>query len=169
MSSSRATEDVAKAFGCPCHNTPVGEIQVGLEMVRCGAVIGGEGNGGVMLPDVHIGRDAMVASTLVLMLMAREQKSLREIVDGLPQYAIYKTKFSTAQVDGDRALAVVKKAVATAGIPVDERDGLYISASDYWVHLRKSNTEPIVRIIAEARTLDRAKQEAERIIKLVMQ
>ena len=166
LSSSRASAVIAKQFGCECFNTPVGEIQVAIGMMDKKAVIGGEGNGGVMLPDVHIGRDAMVASTLTLMLMTKEGKTLREIVNGLPPFRIYKTKIDSNKVNVDKAFDLVKDVYKNEEI--DERDGLYVSTADYWVHLRRSNTEPIVRVIAEAETLEKAKEAAEKVMNILL-
>ncbi|BFU26405.1 phosphomannomutase/phosphoglucomutase [Entamoeba histolytica HM-3:IMSS] len=166
LSSSRATSKVCEKFGSKCYNTPVGEIQVGIGMKQLNAVIGGEGNGGVMLPDVHIGRDAMVASTLTLMLMTKEQKPLKEIVSQLPQFRIYKTKVDTNKVNVDKAFELVKKTYQQEEI--DERDGLYVSTKDFWVHLRRSNTEPIVRVIAEAESLEKAKETAEKVMNILL-
>nr|BAN41390.1 phosphoglucosamine mutase, putative [Entamoeba invadens] len=163
---SRATADVAKEYGGVCYNTPVGEIQVGVGMTEKKAVIGGEGNGGVMLPDVHIGRDAMVATFFVLNLMQRENKSLKEIVQQLPQYPIYKSKVDRSKVNADKAFLDVKKEYANQEI--DERDGLYVATEKYWVHFRKSNTEPIVRVIAEAPPIEEAKQAADHVMDILL-
>ncbi|KAL7714276.1 Phosphoglucomutase/phosphomannomutase family protein [Entamoeba marina] len=156
LSSSRATAVVAEMYGSKCYNTPVGEIQVGLMMTQLNAIIGGEGNGGVMLPDVHIGRDAMVAASLILMLMSKEKKTMKEIVDNLPQFRIFKTKMDADSINVDKAFKAVKDNYSNEEI--DERDGLYVATKDYWVHLRKSNTEPIVRVIAEAKSIEEAKK-----------
>jgi phosphomannomutase len=122
------------------------------------AVIGGEGNGGVILPEVCWVRDSLSAMALVLDLLAAEDRPLSAIVADLPRYAMVKTKLDLALVGGAAAIApaLERAAVAFPGARVDRGDGVRIDFADGWVHLRASNTEPIVRIIAEAPTRARA-------------
>eukprot|EP00727_Mastigamoeba_balamuthi_P004757 m51a1_g1428 putative phosphomannomutase (470) ;mRNA; f:71431-73054 len=162
MSSSRASDDIAAKYGCSVTATPVGEIQVAKRMVQLGAVIGGEGNGGVMLPDVHIGRDAPVAAALTLQHLAEARKrdpktTIRSLKMSLPQFEIVKLKTSVEGIDADAALADVRAQWEAKGdVRINLEDGLHISGSNWWVHLRKSNTEPIIRVIGEAPTTQAA-------------
>eukprot|EP01104_Vermistella_antarctica_P000093 TRINITY_DN100_c1_g1_i1.p1 TRINITY_DN100_c1_g1~~TRINITY_DN100_c1_g1_i1.p1 ORF type:complete len:485 (-),score=118.40 TRINITY_DN100_c1_g1_i1:265-1692(-) len=149
--SSRAIDVIAKEYGCECVHTPVGEIQVAKKMVEVKSVIGGEGNGGVMLPDLHIGRDAPVAAGLILQYMAEnEGKTIGELKAALPQFEIVKLKAPLAGIDPDVVVAHFKKEwTGKEGVTLDEMDGLRIMTDDWWVLLRKSNTEPIIRVMGE--------------------
>jgi phosphomannomutase len=150
MSSSRVTEDICAKFGVPCRRSAVGEANVVGLMRESNAVIGGEGNGGVIDPRVGWVRDPFLGIGLVLELMAAERKPLSEIVDALPSYAIVKDKY---EVSRDRLPAV--ESALTAKWPeaaTNRVDGLRLDWADRWVHVRPSNTEPIVRVIAEAPT-----------------
>jgi len=164
LSSSRANDDIARRYGCPVYATAVGEINVAVKMVEVKAVIGGEGNGGVMLPDVHIGRDAPVAAALTLAHLAVSGNvSLSALKRTLPQYEIVKLKAPIAGIDPEAVIARIRSEWSgKPDVRLDEVDGLridYDGASPWWVHLRKSNTEPIVRVIGEAAT----RTEAERV------
>jgi len=154
LSTSRVVDDVAAKYGCTAHQSAVGEIHVAQEMLRVAAVVGGEGNGGVMLPDLHIGRDAPVAATLALSALAKFGGTMSGLKAALPQYEIVKQKVPLAGVaDPDAVLAALRdRWAARAGARVDERDGIRVDFEDWWVHVRRSNTEPVVRIIAEAPT-----------------
>lgn len=151
MSTSRASEDVAKYYNCPFIRTKVGEINVAEEMAKCEAVIGGEGNGGVILPDLHLGRDAPLAVALTLQHLAEMNKSMHDLYLSLPQYKMVKRKINIEGLDPDRILT--KLAENHADKNINLLDGLKIDTKLTWVHLRKSNTEPIIRIITEAPTL----------------
>ncbi len=155
LSTTRAVEDIAKQFGAETLRTPVGEINVAQKMKEVGAVIGGEGSGGVIYPAVHLGRDAMVGIALVIQQLAEFGGPLSAFKQSLPQYAITKGKIDVRSVDPDTALERVKQEQGGKG-KVNTDDGLRIDFADSWVHLRKSNTEPIIRIIAEARTKEDA-------------
>jgi phosphomannomutase len=156
LSTTRAVDDIARAHGAEVIRTPVGEINVAKRMKETGAAIGGEGSGGVILPDVHLGRDAIVGIGLLLQLLADSGKTLSALKAGLPSYQIAKGKIELGSVSPDEVLAHIMKAHARDG-RINTDDGLKIDFDDYWVHLRKSNTEPIVRIIAEAHTMDQAR------------
>jgi phosphomannomutase len=119
-------------------------------MKEIGSMIGGEGNGGVMLTEIHIGRDALVAAALTLQHLAEANKTISDLKATLPQYEIVKLKAPIAGIDAD---SVVKhfKALWEGKAILNEEDGLHISTPDWWVHLRKSNTEPIIRVIGEAK------------------
>jgi phosphomannomutase len=150
LSTSRVIDELGERYGCEVVNTPVGEIHVAKVMVERRAVIGGEGNGGVMLPDIHIGRDAPVAAALALELLCRHGGSLSSLKCSLPQWTIVKLKAPLRGSDPDSVIAQLK-AKWQDNARLSDSDGLRIDTADWWVHLRKSNTEPIIRIIGEAR------------------
>ena len=148
LSTSLVVEDAARAVGARYLRAPVGEANVARMMRDEGAVVGGEGNGGVILPALHIGRDAPLAAALLLTLMARTGRGVAELVQGAPQYRIVKAKAPRSDLNGAYAALKTKYRDAEA----DERDGLRLGWRDRWLHLRPSGTEPIVRLIAEAPT-----------------
>ena len=166
LSSSRALADVTRAHGCSYSASAVGEVNVTTKMKETGAVIGGEGNGGVIYPAAHYGRDALVGVALFLTLMAKSGKKVTELKAGYPPYAIAKNKVQlTPEINVDAILAEVKKQFANEKI--NDIDGVKIDFKDSWVHLRKSNTEPIIRIYAEAHTMEEADALAEKIKNLI--
>jgi phosphomannomutase len=148
MSTSRVVEDVARAAGCPFHRAAVGEANVADKMIAVGAVIGGEGNGGVIDPRVGYVRDPFIGMGLILNLMAETGKTLSALVAELPAYVIVKDKYTVdrGRLPGLFAALVRRWPEAAA----DRQDGLRLDWADRWVHVRPSNTEPIVRVIAEA-------------------
>ena len=157
LSSSRALRDVTLAHGCQYTASAVGEVNVVTEMKRTGAVIGGEGNGGVIYPALHYGRDALVGVALFLTLLAKSGKTVSQLKSGYPQYSIAKNKVQlTPEINVDAILDEVKKEYSNEKIT--DIDGVKIDFEDSWVHLRKSNTEPIIRIYSEASTIERAEQ-----------
>ncbi len=162
LSSSRALRDVTRAHGCNYTASAVGEVNVVTEMKRTGAVIGGEGNGGVIYPELHYGRDALVGVALFLTLMAKSGKKVTELKAGYPPYAIAKNKIElTPEINVDAILEAVKQKFAAEEIT--DIDGVKIDFADKWVHLRKSNTEPIIRIYSEASTMEQAEELANQI------
>ncbi|MDE6034065.1 MAG: phosphoglucosamine mutase [Muribaculaceae bacterium] len=162
LSSSRALRDVTRAHGCNYSASAVGEVNVVTEMKRTGAVIGGEGNGGVIYPELHYGRDALVGVALFLTLMAKSGKKVTELKAGYPPYAIAKNKIElTPEINVDAILEAVKQKFAAEEIT--DIDGVKIDFADKWVHLRKSNTEPIIRIYSEASTMEQAEELANQI------
>lgn len=166
LSSSRGLRDVTRAHGCEYSAAAVGEVNVVTKMKEVGAVIGGEGNGGVIYPELHYGRDALVGVALFLTLMAKSGKSVSEIKAALPHYEIAKNKIElTPDIDVDAILEAVKKHFANE--EVNDIDGVKIDFKDSWVHLRKSNTEPIIRIYSEAETMAKADELAESIKKII--
>lgn len=166
LSSSRALRDVTNAHGCNYSASAVGEVNVTTEMKRTGAVIGGEGNGGVIYPALHYGRDALVGVALFLTLLAKSGKKVSELKKGYPQYSIAKNKIElTPQIDIDAIFNAVKKKFANEKIT--DIDGVKIDFTDSWVHLRKSNTEPIIRIYSEASTMDKAESLGEEIKEVI--
>ncbi len=167
LSSSRALRDVTNAHGGKYSAAAVGEVNVTTEMKRVGAVIGGEGNGGVIYPAIHYGRDALVGVAMFLSLMARSGKKVSEIRASLPEYSIYKTKVELQPgLDVDKLLLSVKQKYA--GEQITDIDGVKIDFADSWVHLRKSNTEPIVRVYSEAATMDKAEALAQSIVAVIL-
>jgi phosphomannomutase len=158
LSSSRALRDVTVNHGCSYTAAAVGEVNVTTEMRRTGAVIGGEGNGGVIYPASHYGRDALVGVALFLSLLAKSGKKVSELKQTYPQYSIAKTKLELKPgMDVDAILKAVEKHYQ--GEQMTTIDGVKIDFADGWAHLRKSNTEPIIRIYSEAHTM----QEAEKL------
>lgn len=149
LSTSLVVDDVAKAFGVKVARAAVGEANVARAMRAAGAVVGGEGNGGVILPALHLGRDAPLAAALILDLMAREGATLSTLVARRPRYAIVKAK-APRRANMDRAYAALARRFADAS--ADRQDGLRLAWPDRWLHVRPSGTEPIVRLIAEAPT-----------------
>jgi phosphomannomutase len=161
LSTSRMIDDVAAGFpGSRVVRTAVGEANVVVGLKEHGGILGGEGNGGVILPEVCLVRDSLTAMALTLDLLAADGRPLAAIVDALPRYAMVKTKLDLAAVGGAAAIApaLAKVRAAFARERLDDRDGIRIDLADGWVHLRASNTEPIVRVIAEAPTGERAER-----------
>jgi phosphomannomutase len=161
LSTTRAVDDIALRHGATPVRTPVGEINVAAAMKRLGAVVGGEGSGGVILPALHYGRDAIVGIALVLQALAEHGGTLSQLKASLPQYAIAKGKIETGGVSPEDVLETMKQRHSAAG-KVNTDDGLKIDFPDAWVHLRKSNTEPIVRIIGESATIESARALVEK-------
>jgi len=160
LSTSLVVEDAARDYGADVVRTPVGEVHVARTIVRLGAAIGGEGNGGVMYPALHAGRDAPVAAALLLTLLARDGRRVSELVGAAPRYAIVKAKAERGTRNAERGLedvyAALRKRFPEAS--VDTQDGLRLAWQDRWLHVRPSNTEPIIRLIAEAPTHAAAEQ-----------
>jgi phosphomannomutase len=156
LSTSRMIDDVAAEAGGPCkvHRSAVGEANVVAAMKANGCTIGGEGNGGVIDPRVVPVRDSLVAMGLVLELVATTGKSISQLVDEIPRYVMIKQKFECSKERIARVLDAVRE--RHAGDRVNDRDGVRVDFDDGWVHVRGSNTEPIIRIIAEAPATDRA-------------
>ena len=161
LSSSRAIEDVAARHGAEVHRSPVGEIHVVRAMQANDAVIGGEGNGGVILPDLHYGRDALAGVALVLQHLAETDQSLSDVRADFPDYSIAKHKVQlTDGMDADALLADL--AGRYAGGRVSTVDGVKVDLDEGWAHVRKSNTEPILRVYTEAGSPEAADALAER-------
>lgn len=162
LSSSRALGDVTRARGCSYQASAVGEVNVVAKMKETGAVIGGEGNGGVIYPEAHYGRDALVGVALFLTLLAKSGKKVSELKKTYPPYEIAKNKVElTPEIDVDAILNKMKEIYADEKIT--DVDGVKIDFEDSWVHLRKSNTEPIIRIYAEASTMEDAERLGENV------
>lgn len=162
LSSSRAIEDVAARYGAEVHRAAVGEINVVKKMQAVDAVLGGEGNGGVILPDLHYGRDALVGVAMVLQHLANKTVSLSTLRGTLPTYTIRKNKTPIGDLDPDALLATLAERYREEEINTE--DGVKIDFEEGWVHLRKSNTEPIIRVYTEAQTETEAQALAERFM-----
>ena len=154
LSTSRVVEDVATAAGVPVIRAPVGEVNVAIRMRKEGAPVGGEGNGGVILSEIHLGRDAPVGMALILQLLAEEGRPLSQVVRELPRYVIVKDKLDRPSASLDSVYQALRGAFP--GAAADTQDGLRLAWADRWVHVRPSGTEPIVRVIAEAPTAEEA-------------
>ena len=154
LSTSLVVEDAAREGGAEVVRTPVGEVHVARAILRLTAVIGGEGNGGVMYPALHAGRDAPVAAALLLTLLARDGRRVSELVAAAPRYAIVKAKVERGTRNAEGGLEDVYAALRRRfpEASADTQDGLRLAWRDRWLHVRPSNTEPIIRLIAEAPT-----------------
>ena len=162
--------DVTEKYSGEYHAAAVGEVNVTTKMKECGALIGGEGNGGVIYPALHYGRDAMVGVALFLTNLAYKKMKVSELLATYPQYVIAKNKIELSdKAMIDTILEKVKEVYASEDI--NTVDGVKISfeSRKEWVHLRKSNTEPIIRIYAEAATREAADANAEQIISIAKQ
>lgn len=162
LSSSMATDDIAKKHGVNVHRTKVGEINVGKKMMEIKAPIGGEGNGGIIVPDVHYTRDAPAGMAIILALLTRENRPLSEIVNDIPRYYFHKAKIETKAELLDPIISNAHKIYAD--YEKDLQDGLKIIGKDFWIHIRKSGTEPIIRVYVESPSLERSKEIAEDVI-----
>jgi len=156
LSTSRIVDDMAADLGGTVTRAPVGEVNVAVRMRELGAVVGGEGNGGVILPELHLGRDAPLAAALMLQMLVDEGGPLSGFVSRFPQYRIVKEKLDRPA--GPLSGVYETLQAAFQGAEVDSQDGLRLSWPDRWVHVRPSGTEPIVRVIAEAPTDDEANE-----------
>ena len=154
LSTSRLIEDVAREAGVEAVRAPVGEVNVAVKMRETNAAVGGEGNGGVILPEMHLGRDAPIGVALMLQLLLEEGRPLSAIAAELPRYVIVKDKLDRPNASLDAVYEALIGAFPDAA--VDRQDGLRLSWPDRWVHVRPSGTEPIVRVIAEAPTSEDA-------------
>jgi phosphomannomutase len=168
LSSSQCIEDAAIRGGGALYRAPVGEANVARLMAEVGAVIGGEGNGGVMLPDLHATRDAPLAAALILQLLSERNESLGELIGALPSYAVVKHKMPRPDAPLDVVYGRLESE-ARRGSEVDRQDGLRLSwpARGEWLHVRPSGTEPIVRVIAEAPDTDAAETLTDWAIQLL--
>jgi phosphomannomutase len=154
LSTSRIIEDIAKRHQCKVHRVPTGEINVTEKMEKINAKVGGEGNGGVILRDINKCRDALVGIALILEMLAKEKKQLSKIVEELPKYVLIKDKISSEKIAYSNILGNI--IVEFKDQMIDTQDGIRIDFNDRWVLFRKSNTEPIIRIFAEAKNKEAA-------------
>jgi len=163
LSSTRALRDVTEAHQSNYQASAVGEVNVVEKMKATNAVIGGEGNGGIIYPTSHYGRDALVGIGLFLTLLAKKNIKASELRDSYPKYVISKNKIQlTPEIDVDKILIKMKDKYSK--YPVNTIDGVKIELENEWVHLRKSNTEPIIRIYAESSSSTNANALGERFI-----
>ena len=160
LSSTRALREVSARHGCTYTASAVGEVNVVAQMRETGAILGGEGNGGVIYPTSHAGRDALVGIGLFLTHLVSKNMTCRALRDTYPDFHMVKDKMSLPAVDVDAALMALRDEVSDA--EVNDVDGVKFDLEEGWVHLRKSNTEPIIRIYAEAQTLEEARALANR-------
>lgn len=168
LSSSRALRDVTHSYGCDYTAAAVGEVDVVAKMKEMNAVIGGEGNGGIIYPASHYGRDALVGIALFLTHLAKKKMKVSELRASYPPYCISKQKVElTPEIDVDAILEKVKEKFAAYDIT--DIDGVKIDFPDQWVHLRKSNTEPIIRIYSEAPTMEQAAALGGELIEIIHQ
>ena len=166
LSSTRALRDITEKHGGKYYASAVGEVNVTTKMKECNAVIGGEGNGGVIYPESHYGRDALVGIGLFLSSLAHKGCSASQLRATLPNYFIAKNRIElTPETNIDEILLNIKEQYKNEQI--NDVDGVKIDFSDKWVHLRKSNTEPIIRVYSEAHTLEEAEQLAKEIMDIV--
>lgn len=166
MSSTRALSDITHKYGGEYSASAVGEVNVTTEMKRTHAVIGGEGNGGVIYPESHYGRDALVGIALFLSSLAEKGCTTTQLRAQFPDYYISKNRIElTPDIDVDAVLTHVKEVFA--GERLNDRDGVKIDFADGWVHLRKSNTEPIIRVYSEAATPEEAARLAHRVMETI--
>ena len=168
LSSTRALRDVTRQYGCEYAAAAVGEVNVTTKMKEVGAVIGGEGNGGVIYPESHYGRDALVGIALFLSHLAHEGKKVSELRASYPNYFMAKNRVDlTPETDVDAILAKVKELYKNEEI--NDIDGVKIDFADKWVHLRKSNTEPIIRVYSEAHSPEEAEAIGQEIMNVIAQ
>ena len=160
LSTTRAVDDVAAEYRCEVFRSPVGEANVVKKMKEVEAVIGGEGSGGVIVPSVNFGRDALVGTVIALQHLTESRMKMSTLKNSLPQYFIVKKKIELVDKNADGIIQKIIEKYKTEKI--NQEDGLRIDFDDHWVHLRKSNTEPIIRIIVEAKI----KEDAERLAEI---
>ena len=167
LSSSRAADDITKKYGQTCHRSAVGEINVVKMMQEKGAVIGGEGNGGVINADLHPGRDALVGTAMILQLLAEREMKASEYRDSLPNYEMSKQKIQLNElgIDADDLLKKVTDIYSDQNL--NTIDGVKLDFEEGWVHFRKSNTEPIIRVYSEAKTKEKAAELADKILSVI--
>ncbi len=163
LSTTRGVDDVAAQAGCRVYRSPVGEANVVKKMKEVDAVIGGEGSGGVIYPTLHYGRDALVGIVITLQHLLDSGGTMHELRQSLPEYYITKKKINTGNLNPDTVLSSLIKKFGKEKVNTD--DGLRIDFEDHWVHLRKSNTEPIIRVITEADDKAASERLAENYLK----
>lgn len=165
VSTSQVIDRIASMYECPVYRTRVGEINVARRMREVGAVIGGEGNGGVISPDVHLGRDSVVGIALILQKLAATRASLHEIFEALPQFKMVKTKIAVPEgTDVPKLMETIRRAYQSEKL--DLTDGIKIVRPQAWVQVRPSNTEPILRVMAEAPTEKEARSLAQELLQI---
>jgi len=167
LSSSMASDDMAARFGVNVFRTKVGEINVGKKMKEIKSPIGGEGNGGVICPEVHYTRDAPAGMALILACMAEANQTVSEIAATIPRYYFAKGKLTVKPEQLDKVMDIAEELYAD--LPKDKQDGLKILGDKYWIHIRKSGTEPIVRVYVESDGLERSNEICQQAMKDILQ
>ena len=167
LSTTRAVDDVAKEYGCKIFRSSVGEANVVKKMKEVEAIIGGEGSGGVIYPALHYGRDALAGIGITLQHLVEFGRPMTQLKDNLPQYSICKKKVNIGNLDPDTIINKMISKYSSEKINTD--DGLRIDFNDNWVHLRKSNTEPIIRIITEAKSAEEAEKQANSYLSEILE
>ncbi|MEM9896216.1 MAG: phosphoglucosamine mutase, partial [Bacteroidota bacterium] len=163
LSSTRALRDITEKHGEKHYSSAVGEVHVVTKMKEKAAVIGGEGNGGVIMPDLHYGRDALIGVALFLTHLAKSGKSVSQLRASYPNYFISKNKIELSdEINVDSILESIRNKYGNN--PIDTTDGVKIEFDKEWVQLRKSNTEPIIRIFAESDSQNTADHLAKKLI-----
>ncbi len=167
LSSSRVADDISKKYGQICHRSKVGEINVVKKMQEVNAVVGGEGSGGIIVPDLHYGRDALVGIACVLQHLAEQKVSASELRARYTNYFMSKNKIQLDELgkDADEVLETVKERFSSLN-PITI-DGVKVDFEEGWVHLRKSNTEPIIRVYSEGISVEAAKAFAEKVTSII--
>tara|TARA_R110002124_G_scaffold194919_1_gene361948 strand:- start:2208 stop:3554 length:1347 start_codon:yes stop_codon:yes gene_type:complete len=163
LSSSRIADEVSEKYGQKCHRSAVGEINVVKKMQEVNAVVGGEGSGGIIVPDLHYGRDALVGIACVLQHLAEKEMSSSELRATYPDYFMSKSKIQLDELgkEADEVLDIVKKHYSN--LNPNTTDGVKVDFEEGWIHLRKSNTEPIIRIYSEGKSLKEANAFANKV------
>jgi phosphomannomutase len=165
LSTTRAVDEIARGLDGKVYRSAVGEINVVKKMKIVNAIVGGEGSGGIILPEVHYGRDALVGIAITLQHLLEFGGTLSELKESLPHFEIVKKRIELGRKNPERIIGAIKKRYSN--LDINTEDGLKIDAPDYWIHLRKSNTEPIIRVIAEAATRREAEFRANEVAELV--
>lgn len=165
LSSTMALDDIAEEFQTKVLRTKVGEINVGKLMKETGSTIGGEGNGGIIWPEIHYTRDAVAGMALILALLTKSDKKISELVADIPRYYSCKKKIPVSEVSS--AISFEKTVSLFPNTKTDRTDGLKILGDKFWVHLRKSGTEPIIRIYSEAETIKKAQEICDKVIRSI--
>ena len=165
LSTTRGVDDVAKDEGCKVFRSPVGEANVVKKMKEINAVIGGEGSGGVIYPALHYGRDALAGIAITLQHLLESGLTMNELRKSLPSYFITKKKIMTGENNPDAIISLLAEKYKAEKINID--DGLRIDFPDHWVHFRKSNTEPIIRIITEAKDKDASQSLSDKYVEVI--
>ena len=163
LSSSMASEDIAAYFGVNVHRTKVGEINVGKKMMEINSPVGGEGNGGIICPEVHFTRDAPAGMALILGYLAEKNEPISKLVSEIPHYYFAKNKI---KVNPDQLDCIMSKVPEIfAEYELDRTDGIKILGDKFWIHIRKSGTEPIIRVYVESETAEKSEQICQNAIK----
>jgi len=150
LSTTRAVDDIARKYGCEVIRTPVGEVNVAEKMKEIKAVIGGEGNGGIIDPRIHYGRDSLIGIAIILEYIAETGKRISELADEIPKYYIEKKKIDCSRGNATKFINALQEKYKNEKLTLI--DGLRIDWADSWVHIRRSGTEPVMRIIAESKS-----------------